>query len=240
MKTAFMSIVAAMMSIQASAIVDSRESYFREVVAPTLHGVMSATWSSTGPDEREVSNACRKVDWKIVRRRRSRMKDVWIGGKVWSEGNRWRLGIIRESDGTFSVDGRMWPFPGDACFMTNMAPDGVRMSICNLPHSNEAAELRIKMSEILVWKAYALRKEGSFPEASKTLRQAQDIDPLNAWSLMERAFLEDELDDSVDAVRAGRAFPDSSVMDCRNAYLGIGATNEVEFIDGRLTKRRMK
>lgn len=240
MKTAFISIVAATMSIQAPAGVDSRESYFREVVAPTLHGVMSATWSSTGPDEHDVSNACRKVDWKIVRRRRSRMKDVWIGGKVWPEGNRWRLGIIRESHGTFSVDGRMWPFPGDACFMTNMAPDGVRVSICKLPDSTEAAELRIKMAEILVWKTYALRKEGSFPEASKTLRQAQDIDPLNAWSLMERAFLEDELDGSVDAVRAGRAFPDSSVMDCRNAYLGIGATNEVEFIDGRLMKRRMK
>ena len=56
-------------------------------------------------------------------------------------------------------------------------------------------------------------------------------DPLCAWSAVERAFLEEGGDGAVDAARAGRARPDVSVSRCRDAYLEIGATNEVRLID---------
>ena len=94
--------------------------------------------------------------------------------------------------------------------------------------------LPIAEAKRLVAQAYALRQERKFPMASKTLRAAQASDPLDAWSAVERTFLEENGEGAVEAAREGRANPDMSVSLCRTAYLQIGATNEVHLIDRQL------
>ena len=108
--------------------------------------------------------------------------------------------------------------------------------VCVIARAAGRAEASAPLAEAkrLVVAARELRLKGRGPAASKMLRKADMQDPLCAWSAMERAFLEDEGDGVVDAARAGRARPDVSVSRCRDAYLEIGATNEVRLIDKQL------
>ena len=53
--------------------------YCRDVVEPTLAGVF-ASWTRYMPDADAVAAVCTNVDWRIVRKRRSRQREVWIGG----------------------------------------------------------------------------------------------------------------------------------------------------------------
>ena len=210
--------------------------YCRDVVEPTLAGVLAARWTPRGPDAESLAAACTNVDWRIVRRRRSRVREVWIGGTAPEDGAVWRLGVSRATDGTFALDGRLWPFASSPCAVTNTCATNAQVRVVARAADAAAAAVPIAEAKRLVAQAYALRQERKFPEASKTLRAAEASDPLDAWSAVERTFLEEEGEGAVDAAREGRAHPDVSVSQCRAAYLQLGATNEVRLIDRQLKK----
>jgi len=211
--------------------------YCRDVVEPTLAGVF-ASWTRYMPDAEAVAAVCTNVDWRIVRKRRSRQREVWIGGTA-PEGEGctvWRLGVSRGTNGSFSLDGRLWPFTSSPCAVTNTCATNAQVRVVACAADAAAAAVPIAEAKRLVAQAYALRQERKFPEASKTLRAAAASDPLDAWSAVERTFLEEEGEGAVDAAREGRAHPDVSVSQCRAAYLQLGATNEVRLIDRQLKK----
>ena len=208
--------------------------YCRDVVEPALAGVFAATWTARGPDAESIAAACTNVDWRIVRKRRSRLREVWIGGTVPTNGTPWRLGVSRTTDGTFVLDGRLWPFASSPCSVTNACATNAHVRVVARAADAAAAAVPIAEAKRLVAQAYALRQERKFPMASKTLRAAQASDPLDAWSAVERTFLEEDGEGAVAAALEGLARPDVSVSQCRAAYLQIGATNEVHFIDRQL------
>lgn len=214
--------------------------YCREVVEPALARVLAARWTPRGPDAASIAAACTNVDWRIVRRRRSRVRDVWIGGTAPTNGTPWRLGVSRGRDGSFALDGRLWPFETSPCTVTNTCATNARVRVVARAADAAAATAPLAEARRLVAQAYALRREGKFPAASKALRTAQARDPLDAWSAVERTFLEEGGEDAVEAAREGRAFPDLSVSACRAAYLEIGATNEVRFIDRQTRQTGVK
>ena len=166
--------------------------------------------------------------------------DVWIGGTVPTNGTPWRLGISRERGGSFALDGRLWPFESSPCAVTNVCATNARVRVVALAADAAAASVPLAEAKRLVAQAYALRQEKKFPAASKTLRAAQACDPLDVWSAVERTFLEEDGEDAVEVAREGRAFPDLSVSQCRAAYLQIGATNEVRFIDRQIKQTGVK
>ena len=211
--------------------------YCRDVVEPTLAGVF-ASWTRYMPDAEAVAAVCTNVDWRIVRKRRSRQREVWIGGAApaGEGGTVWRLGVSRGTNGSFSLDGRLWPFTSSPCAVTNTCATNAQVRVVACAADAAAAAVPIAEAKRLVAQAYALRQERKFPEASKTLRAAAASDPLDAWSAVERTFLEEEGEGAVDAAREGRAHPDVSVSQCRAAYLQLGATNEVRLIDRQLKK----
>ena len=211
--------------------------YCREVVEPAIAGVFAVKWTLRGPDAEAVAAVCTNVDWRIVRKRRSRQREVWIGGTVPEGGTPWRLGVSRATGGTFLLDGRLWPFESSPCAVTNSCATNAHVRVVARAESPAAAVAPLAAAKRLVAQAYALRQERKFPEASKTLRAAEACDPLDAWNLVERLFLEEEGEGAVDAAREGRARPDESVSACRAAYLQIGATNEVRLIDRQLKQK---
>ena len=219
------------MSCAVIACADDMADYCRDVVEPALAGVFEATWTPRGPTAESIAAVCTNVDWRIVRRRRSRVHDVWIGGTVPTNGTPWRLGISRERGGSFALDGRLWPFESSPCAVTNMCATNARVRVVARAADAAAAAVPLAEAKRLVAQAYALRQEKKFPAASKTLRAAQACDPLDVWSAGERTCLEEDGEDAVEVAREGRAFPDLSVSQCRTAYLQIGATNEVRLID---------
>ena len=156
-----------------------------------------------------------------MRKRHSRLKDVWIGGTAPTNGTPWRLGVSREVDGSFALDGRLWPFASSPCAVTNSCATNAQVRVVARAADAAAAAVPIAEARRLVAQAYALRRQQRYPAASKTLRAAQASDPLDVWSAVEVA-------------REGRARPDVSVSQCRAAYLKIGATNEVRLIDRQL------
>ena len=211
----------------AIACADDMTDYCRDVVEPALAGVFAAKWTPRGPD-------AESVDWLIVRRRRSRIRDVWIGGTAPTNGTPWRLGVSRTTNGSFVLNGRLWPFETSPCAVTNTCATNAHVRLVARAADAAAAGAPIAEARELVAQAYALRHERKFPEASKTLRAAEACDPLGVWSAVERNFLEEDGEGAVDAAREGRARPDVSVSECRAAYLQIGATNEVRLIDKQL------
>jgi hypothetical protein len=217
-----------------SCVADPATNYCREVVEPALAGVFAAKWTPRGPDAESMAAACTNVDWRIVRKRRSRVREVWIGGTAPTNGTPWRLGVIRANDGTFALSGRLWPFASSPCAVTNTCATNAHVRFVLQAEDAAAAAVPIAESKRLVAQAYALRQERKFPMASKTLRQAEACDPLNVWSAVERNFLEEDGEGAVAAAREGRAYPDVSVSQCRAAYLQIGATNEVRLIDRQI------
>ena len=216
------------------AYADEVADYCREIVEPALAGVFSATWTPRGPDAECIAAACTNVDWRIVRIWRSRQREVWIGSTAPTNGTPWRLGVIRANDGTFALEGHLWPFASSPCAVTNTCATNVHVRVGLL--ADDATQVAVVIAEAkrLVAQAYALRQERRFPEASKTLRLAEACDPLNAWIAVERNFLEEDGEGAGAAAREGRAYPDVSVSQCRDAYLQIGATNEVRLIDSQL------
>lgn len=232
MKTKFL-FVASVLAASAC-VADPMADYCREVVEPALAGVFAAKWTPRGPDADSIAAACTNVDWRIVRRRRSRIHDVWIGGTTPTNGTPWRLGISRATDKSFALDGRLWPFEASPCAVTNTCATNAHVRLVARAADAAAAQAPIAAARELVAQAYALRQQKKYPHASKTLRAAEASDPLNAWGIVERVFLEDDGEGAVDAAREGRAHPDVSVSECRAAYLQIGATNEVRVIDNQL------
>ena len=208
--------------------------YCREVVEPALAGVFAAKWTPRGPDADAVAATCTNVDWRIVRKWRSYQREVWIGGTAPEDGAIWRIGVTRETDGTFALDGRLWPFASSPCSVTNSYATNAHVRVVARAADAAAAAVPVAEAKRLVAQAYALRRRRQFPAASKTLRAAQASDPLDAWSAMERTFLEEDGEGAVEAAREGRARPDVSVSQCRAAYLQLGATNEVRLIDRQL------
>ena len=198
-------VVGAVLLAACPCMADPAADYCRDVVEPALAGVFAAKWTPRGPDAESMAAACTNVDWRIVRKRRSRVREVWIGGTAPADGTPWRLGVSRATDGTFALDGRLWPFASSPCAVTNTCATNAHV-----------------------------RQEQKFPEASKTLRAAEASDPLDVWSAVERNFLEEDGRGAVAAAREGRARPDVSVSQCRAAYLQIGATNEVRLIDRQI------
>ncbi len=207
--------------------------YCREVVEPTLAGVFAA-WTKFAPNADAVASACTNVDWRIVRKRRSRRQEVWIGGTAPTNGTPWRLGVSRETDGSFALDGRLWPFASSPCAVTNTCATNAHVRVIARAADAAAAAAPIAEAKRLVAQAYALRQERKFPMASKTLRAAEACDPLDAWSAVERNFLEEDGEGALAAAREGRVHPDVSVSQCRAAYLQLGATNEVRLIDRQI------
>ena len=214
--------------------------YCREVVEPALAGVFAVKWTPRGPTADSIAAACTNVDWRIVRKRRSRQQEVWIGGTAPTTGTPWRLGVSRERDGSFALDGRLWPFELSPCAVTNTCATNARVRVVARAADAAAAAVPLAEAKRLVAQAYALRQEKKFPAASKTLRAAQTCDPLDVWSAVERTFLEEDGEGAVDVAREGRAFPDLSVSQCRAAYMQIGATNEVRFIDRQIKQTGVK
>ena len=208
--------------------------YCREVVEPALAGVLAAKWTPRGPDAESVAAACTNVDWRIVRKRRSRVREVWIGGTAPEGGTPWRLGVSRETDGSFTLNGRLWPFAPSPCAVTNTCATNAHVRVMARAADAAAASAPLAEAQKLVAQARQLRQERKFPEASKTLRAAEACDPLDVWSVVERNFLEEDGEGAVEAAREGRARPDMSVSQCRAAYLQIGATNEVRLIDRQI------
>ena len=206
------------------------EDFCRDVVEPALAGVF-ASWTVHGPRAEMVAAACTNVDWRIVRIWRSRMKEVWIGGELPEP---WRLGVSRERGGVFALDARLWPFSSDPSMVTNSCATNAQVRVAALAADRASVSAPLAEAKRLVAEARYLRLKGQGPAASKTLRAADGLDPMCAWSAVERVFLEDEGDGAVAAAREGRARPDVSVAQCRDAYLGIGATNEVRLIDQQL------
>ena len=231
--------VAALMAVCADAA-EPVAGYCRDVVEPALAGVFAAKWTPRGPDAESIAAACTNVDWRIVRRRRSRIRDVWIGGTAPTNGTPWRLGISRERDGSFALDGHLWPFESSPCAVTNTCATNARVRVVARAADAAAAAVPLAEAKRLVSQAYALRQERKFPAASKTLRAAQACDPLDVWSAVERTFLEEDGEDAVEVAREGREFPDLSVSACRAAYLEIGATNEVRLIDRQIKQTGVK
>ena len=215
-------------------VADPAADYCREVVEPALAGVFVAKWTPRGPDAESMAAACTNVDWRIVRKRRSRVREVWIGGTAPTNGTSWRLGVSRATDGTFMLDGRLWPFASSPCAVTNTCATNAHVRVVARAADPTAAAAPLAEAKRLVAQARQLRQERKFPEASKTLRAAEACDPLDAWSAVERTFLEEDGEGAVAAAREGRAHPDVSVSQCRDAYLQIGATNEVRLIDSQL------
>ena len=221
------------------AVADPEADYRRDVVDPALAGVF-ASWTRRMPDAEALAAACTNVDWRIVRRWRSRRRDVWIGRDDSAAGGvPWRLGVSRERDGVFVLDARLWPFKTDPSSVTNTCATNATVRIsaraASAATGGPGAVPAIAEARRLVAEARSLRLAGQLPAASKTLRKADAQDPLCAWSAMERAFLEDGGDGAVEVAREGRARPDDAVARCRAAYLQIGATNEVRLVD-RQTK----
>ena len=231
-------VVGAVLSAACPCMADPAADYCREVVEPALAGVFAAKWTPRGPDAESMAAACTNVDWRIVRKRRSRVREVWIGGTApeGEGGAVWRLGVSRGTDGVFTLDGRLWPFASSPCAVTNACATNVHVRMVARAADAAAATVPIAAAKRLVAQAYALRQERKFPMASKTLRAAQASDPLDAWSAVERTFLEEDGEGAVEAAREGRARPDVSVSQCRTAYLQLGATNEVRLIDRQLKK----
>lgn len=227
-------------SCVAIACADDMAGYCREVVEPALAGVFAAKWTPRGPDADSIAAACTNVDWRIVRRRRSRIREVWIGGTAPTTGTPWRLGVSRATKGSFVLDGRLWPFESSPSAVTNTCATNAHVRVVARAADAAAAIAPITEAKKLVAQAYALRQEKKFPAASKTLRAAEACDPLDAWSAVERTFLEEDGEGAVDAAREGRARPDVSVSACRAAYLEIGATNEVRLIDRQIKQTGVK
>ncbi len=76
-----------------------------------------------------------------------------------------------------------------------------------LARVDDALERGAKEAKLHVLKAYALRKLGQDVLSSKSLRMAETCDPLDAWSVAERAFLEDGGEDAVCYVGGGGFVP---------------------------------
>ena len=229
-------VVGAVLLAACPCMADPAADYCRDVVEPALAGVFAAKWTPRGPDAESMAAACTNVDWRIVRKRRSRRQEVWIGGAAPEGGAVWRLGVSRETNGSFALDGRLWPFASDPCSVTNTCATNAHVRVIARAADAATAAAPIAEAKRLVAQAYALRQERKFPMASKTLRAAQACDPLDAWSVVERTFLEEDGEGAVAAAREGRAHPDVSVSQCRAAYLQLGATNEVRLIDSQLKK----
>ncbi len=227
-------VVGAVLLAACPCMADPAADYCRDVVEPALAGVFAAKWTPRGPDAESMAAACTNVDWRIVRKRRSRVREVWIGGTAPADGTPWRLGVSRATDGTFALDGRLWPFASSPCAVTNTCATNAHVRVVARAADPAAAAAPLAEAKRLVAQACQLRQEQKFPEASKTLRAAEASDPLDVWSAVERNFLEEDGKGAVAAAREGRARPDVSVSQCRAAYLQIGATNEVRLIDRQI------
>lgn len=219
-------------SAEPSAAGDGAE-YCRTVVEPALAGVF-ASWTVRLPDAESLAAACTNVDWRVVRKRRSRQHMVWIGGIEPAGRATWRLGVIRDRGGAFALDARMWPFAADPSAVTNSLATNAHVRVVSRAADPAAAAAPIAEAKRLVAQARELRLQGKFPAASKMLRAAGTRDPLDAWNLVERTFLEDGGEGAVAAAREGRAYPEVSVSQCRTSYLEIGASNEVRLIDRQI------
>ena len=119
------------------------------------------------------------------------------------------LGAWEPQDGTYRATG------------LSLSPDGGTPQILTLgTNAMETARQHVR-------EAYALRKEKKYSFASKKLRQAAALNPLDAWNLAERAFLEDDGEGAVQAACMNRGCPSATLRHIVEAYRGIGATNEV-------------
>lgn len=232
-KARHFAFVAAMFATLCGAA-DTEADYCRDVVDPALANVFSS-WTRRMPDSEALAATCTNVDWRVVRKWRSRRRDVWIGCDSSAAGGvPWRLGVSRERDGAFVLDARLWPFKTDPSSVTNACATNATVRISARAAGGAEASAPIAEARRLVAEAFRLRLAQQLPAASKTLRKADAQDPLCAWSAMERAFLENGGDGAAEAAREGRARPDDAVARCRAAYLQIGATNEVRLVDRQM------
>lgn len=82
-------------------------------------------------------------------------------------------------------------------------------------------------ARLYAMKAYVLRRLQRFQEASKTLRRAAALDPLDAWNVIERVFLDDDGEDAVSTVCRDRADAVRTLRVVIGVYRSLGAQEEI-------------
>ncbi len=85
----------------------------------------------------------------------------------------------------------------------------------------------VPTARLHVLKAYVLRRLGQLTASSKELRRAAGIDPLDAWGVAERAFLEDDGGDAVLNLGADRGRKAARLLETVCDYWEIGAWREI-------------
>ena len=96
-----------------------------------------------------------------------------------------------------------------------------------LDRVDDALDRGAKEAKLHVLKAYVLRRLSRFKEASKELRAAESVDPLESWGVAERAFLEDDGLDAALAAGENRGIKAQQLLETVSDYWSVGAWREV-------------
>ena len=100
-----------------------------------------------------------------------------------------------------------------------------------LRHLDAACALDVPSPLARGLRAYVLRHLGRpATESARELRLAAACDPLDAWLVAERAFLEDDGEEAVKNLSEGRAKPAETLQRVIRVYEALGATREVEIL----------
>ena len=92
---------------------------------------------------------------------------------------------------------------------------------------DDALDRGAKEAKLHVLRAYVLRRLKDVTGSAKALRLAAAIDPLDAWGVAERAFLEDDGADAVRGAGENRGLKAQALLETVSDYWDVGAWREV-------------
>jgi hypothetical protein len=185
-----------------------------------------------------VSN---KLDGVVVHSLDAVRTTLWIGEPAHGGKAAWSAGLYTLSKGEMEVELRFFNHGETALKLpewaygcgTNIAA-GTAMAFRQqwLPVHTNAMPASIsvpppeKTAAGFVKSAIGYRRKGDGAKASKALRMALAAEPLDAWSVVERTFLEDDGEGAVEALIRGRANPALHLESVCRAYVGEKAFKE--------------